>query len=98
EKTAEQEHPRKPALDPRRESVQPALQRRDLTPLQHPFAVIADELRGALVLAGLLQMMDRAIDVTARERALGVTAMQLDDLGGGPTAGAAVDRVDGVLG
>src|SRR2546427_2371260 len=82
EKTAEQQHPWEPALDPRRESVQPALQCRDLTSLQHAFAVIADELRGALVLAGQLQMMDRAIDVTARERALGVTAMQLDDLGG----------------
>ena len=73
---AAQEHDEREALlDPRRESVEPAPERRYLAGLEDALAVIADQLRRALVLAGLLQVSDRAIDVAPRQRALGVGAV-----------------------
>src|SRR3989441_703416 len=82
-KTAEEQHPWEPPLDTGREAIEPALQRRDLAALHHTLAVIANELCCALVLAGLLQVMDRAIAVASSEGAFGVTPMELDDLRGG---------------
>src|SRR5205823_14226439 len=77
---AAQEHDEREALlDPRRESVEPAPERRYLAGLEDALAVIADQLRRALVLAGLLQVSDRAIDVAPRQRALGVGAGWPDD-------------------
>src|SRR3989442_6526415 len=81
EQTAKKQHPRKSPLDPRREAIEPALKSPDLAALYDELAVIADQLRRALVLAGLLQVMERAMHSASTERALGMTAMQLDDLG-----------------
>jgi hypothetical protein len=51
--------------------------------LERALAVVANELRGTPMITGLLEVMDRAIHVAARGGALGMTAMELDDLGGG---------------
>ena len=63
EQTAKKQHPRKSPLDSRREAIEPALKSPDLAALHDELAVIADQLRRALVLAGLLQVMDRAIEI-----------------------------------
>ena len=81
--SAEEDDPGQTPLRAGREPVEPALERGDLAPLQRAFAVVANELRGTPVITGLLEVMDRAIDVAACRRALGVPAMQLDDLGRG---------------
>src|SRR5207245_89043 len=70
----------KPLLGAWREAVEPALQRRGLAALEGPLAVVANDLRRAVVIAGLLEVMDGAIGVSAGQRALGMRAMQLDDL------------------
>src|SRR2546428_912385 len=82
-KSAKEDDPGQTPLRAGREPVEPALERGDFAPLQRAFAVVANKLRGTPVITGLLEVMDRAIDVAACRRALGVPAMQLDDLGGG---------------
>src|SRR4029079_16404521 len=78
-----EDDPRQAPLRARRKSIQPAMQRRDLVSLERALAVVAHELSRASVISRLLEVMDRAVDVSARRRALGMSAMQLDDLGRG---------------
>src|SRR5919198_6127857 len=83
QQAAEEDDPRQILLRSRREAVEPALKGGDLARVERALAVIAHELRRATVLSSLLEVVDRAVDVGARERALGMCAMQLDDLGRG---------------
>src|SRR5947209_10763320 len=83
QKSAQKDDPRQPPFRTGRESIEPALQGRDLAPCKCALAVVADELRRAWVISGLLEVMDRAVDVSAPRGALGVSPVQLDDLGGG---------------
>jgi hypothetical protein len=82
-KSAKQDDPWQTALRTRRESIEPPLERGDLAALKRALAVVANELRGAPMVTGLLEMMDRAIHIASRGGALGMPAMELDDLGGG---------------
>ena len=79
----EQDDPGKLSFRVGRESVEPPLKRRDLTRFEHSLSVIADELRCATVIAGFLKVMDRAVGISPRHRAVRVGPMQLDDLRGG---------------
>ena len=81
--STKEDDPGQTPLGAGREPVEPALERGDLAPFQRAFAVVANELRGTPVITSLLKVMDRAINVAACRRALGVPAMQLDDLGRG---------------
>ena len=76
----QQDDPRELLLRARREPIEPALQGGDLARFEHALAVITNDLGGATVIARLLEVKDRAIDVTPGERAFGVAAMELDDL------------------
>ena len=82
-KSTQEDDPGQTPLRAGWEPIEPALKSGDLAPLQRALAVVAHELRGTSVITGLLEVMDRAIDVAACRRALGVPAMQLDDLGRG---------------
>ncbi len=83
QQSAEEDHPGQSALRTGREAIEPALECRDLAPLKGALAVVADELRRAPVISGLLEMVDRAVDISSCGRAFGVSAVELDDLRGG---------------
>jgi len=83
QKSAQKNDPRQPSFRTGRESIEPALQGRDLAPAKCALAVVADELRRASMISGLLEVMDRAVDVAACRGAFRVPAVELDDLGGG---------------
>src|SRR5205814_5941651 len=83
QKSAQEDDPGQPAFGTRRESVEPALEGRDLAALKRALSVVAHELRRASMISGLLEVMNRAVDVATCRGAFGVPAMQLDDLGGG---------------
>ena len=78
---AQQDDPRQPPLRAGREPVEPALQRGDLAAVKGALAVVAHQLRRAPMISGLLEVMDRAVHVAACRGALGVAAVQIDDLG-----------------
>ena len=83
QKSAQEDDPRQPPFRTGRESIEPALQGRDLAPAKCALAVVADELCRASMIPGLLEVMDRAVDVAACRGAFRVPAVELDDLGGG---------------
>src|SRR2546423_4732980 len=83
QKSAQEDDPGQPPFGTRWESIEPALESRDLAALKCALSVVAHELRRASMISRLLEVMDRTVDVAARRGALGMPAMQLDDLGGG---------------